>query len=428
MSLIRSLCIALTLAFCVACGGSKDTTPASSGSEAVDQTFTGTLSDGSLVTLSFGTSGVSSGNRRALSAAPRSGEAAGAVTVTGSITRPDGATVALTGTYDPATKSFSIQGGGYVFSGTYASGVIQADCTVDGTPVKLVAMMGAASAITRYCGEYATAANETGYFNLVVSGSKAFGVHGGKDYGGGSFSGTVSGAEIAMSDAEGTVIKATISGSGVTGTFTNSDGTGTFSGSVEICEGILKSAVTCTELTYSEWTTCSSEGTQTRTVASALPAGCSGGTPVVTQSCVPPPATSCELPGSNPADSIYNTLTTTATAPAAAGGTIADGIYYRTVKTKFGQTTEGPDNDGGLSQFRVVVSGSTVDVLATDDGSMRRFLATPSVAGTTLTLTVTCSTDPENPVGSTLSLGFTATESELRIYGGDNSEEVLTKQ
>jgi hypothetical protein len=47
---------------------------------------------------------------------------------------------------------------------------------------------------------------------------------------------------------------------------------------------------TCTSFTYSAWGACQPNNTQTRTVASSLPAGCTGGTPVTSQSCtyVPP--------------------------------------------------------------------------------------------------------------------------------------------
>jgi hypothetical protein len=49
-------------------------------------------------------------------------------------------------------------------------------------------------------------------------------------------------------------------------------------------------APTCTSFTYSDWSACSSGGTQTRTVASSSPSGCAGGSPVLSQSCtyVPP--------------------------------------------------------------------------------------------------------------------------------------------
>ena len=51
---------------------------------------------------------------------------------------------------------------------------------------------------------------------------------------------------------------------------------------------------TCTSFTYSAWGACQSNNTQTRTVTSSSPAGCTGGTPVTSQSCtyVPPP-TAC---------------------------------------------------------------------------------------------------------------------------------------
>jgi hypothetical protein len=41
----------------------------------------------------------------------------------------------------------------------------------------------------------------------------------------------------------------------------------------------------CTSFTYSVWGTCQSDGTQTRTTATSSPAGCTGGTPVLSQSC-----------------------------------------------------------------------------------------------------------------------------------------------
>ena len=42
---------------------------------------------------------------------------------------------------------------------------------------------------------------------------------------------------------------------------------------------------TCSSFTYSAWSACQSNDTQTRTVATSSPAGCTGGTPVVSQAC-----------------------------------------------------------------------------------------------------------------------------------------------
>ena len=52
--------------------------------------------------------------------------------------------------------------------------------------------------------------------------------------------------------------------------------------------------VACTSFTYSAWSACQSNNTQSRTVSSSSPTGCTGGSPVVTQSCTyVPPANAC---------------------------------------------------------------------------------------------------------------------------------------
>ena len=51
--------------------------------------------------------------------------------------------------------------------------------------------------------------------------------------------------------------------------------------------GTLTAGLICTSFTYSDWATCQSGGTQTRTVLNSYPTGCSGGSPVLTQSCTP---------------------------------------------------------------------------------------------------------------------------------------------
>ncbi|WP_242343506.1 cytochrome c [Anaeromyxobacter terrae] len=51
---------------------------------------------------------------------------------------------------------------------------------------------------------------------------------------------------------------------------------------------------TCTSFTYSGWGACQPDSTQSRTVLSSLPAGCTGGAPVTSQACVyTPPVTTC---------------------------------------------------------------------------------------------------------------------------------------
>ncbi len=51
---------------------------------------------------------------------------------------------------------------------------------------------------------------------------------------------------------------------------------------------------TCTSFTYSTWGACQPDNTQTRTVLTSSPAGCTGGSPVTTQACTyVPPVTTC---------------------------------------------------------------------------------------------------------------------------------------
>ncbi|MEA3444583.1 MAG: trypsin-like peptidase domain-containing protein, partial [Bacteroidota bacterium] len=55
-----------------------------------------------------------------------------------------------------------------------------------------------------------------------------------------------------------------------------------------ICvRGDLLHGIICTSFTYSDWTVCQSDGIQTRTILNSYPNDCSGGTPVLNQSCTP---------------------------------------------------------------------------------------------------------------------------------------------
>lgn len=49
-------------------------------------------------------------------------------------------------------------------------------------------------------------------------------------------------------------------------------------------------ATTCTSWTYSAWSECLASSTQTRTISSSSPVGCTGGSPVLEQACVYVPA------------------------------------------------------------------------------------------------------------------------------------------
>lgn len=63
--------------------------------------------------------------------------------------------------------------------------------------------------------------------------------------------------------------------------------------------GSSPTPTTCTSFTYSDWNACQQDGTQTRTVLSSAPAGCTGGSPMTTQACtyVPPTFSQADLVG-----------------------------------------------------------------------------------------------------------------------------------
>jgi hypothetical protein len=57
------------------------------------------------------------------------------------------------------------------------------------------------------------------------------------------------------------------------------------------CTYVPQKSLSCTSFTYNDWGACQSNNTQSRTVATSTPTGCSGGeVPVLTQSCIYTPA------------------------------------------------------------------------------------------------------------------------------------------
>jgi len=79
---------------------------------------------------------------------------------------------------------------------------------------------------------------------------------------------------------------------------------------------------TCTSWVYSGWSTCQSNGIQTRTVTSSSPSGCVGGNPVLTQSCTytPPTCTSWTYSDWSTCVNNQQTRTITSSQPANCAG------------------------------------------------------------------------------------------------------------
>ncbi len=99
---------------------------------------------------------------------------------------------------------------------------------------------------------------------------------------------TISGGTVTVTNrATGGVIFTGPLGDLASGTFTP--------GNMPAGPGTGTPPAACTSFTYSTWGACQPDGTQTRTVAGSSPAGCTGGSPVLTQACtyVPPPPSAC---------------------------------------------------------------------------------------------------------------------------------------
>jgi hypothetical protein len=60
-----------------------------------------------------------------------------------------------------------------------------------------------------------------------------------------------------------------------------------YSNIFSITNSVAPTPTTCTYFSYTGWTACSLSGTQTRTIVSSYPTGCVGGSPVLSQTCVP---------------------------------------------------------------------------------------------------------------------------------------------
>jgi hypothetical protein len=220
--------IAFTFAGCN--GGSDD-----NGSNPEVSTFQATIGG------SGGESGKLSAtiNSRITSIAflPASAASANPVTANGTLLFVGGRTVALTGTYDPASGALNLSGGGYTFAATIAAGALNGTYTNSGGGSGYMAGLDSSSgAADVYCGTY-TGTRTTppydvrGVFNLVIASNGRLTGLGVDDTGKGStVDGTLSGNSISAMTSSGTTISGTRSGNTVSGTFSEPQSSGTWSG------------------------------------------------------------------------------------------------------------------------------------------------------------------------------------------------------
>jgi hypothetical protein len=189
------------------CGGDNTTNLS-------NQTFIGTLGDGSVLTLNFGTQSGTS------------------IPLTGTLTHtPASGTVNLMGTYTVSNAGIAANGGSYTLNGTYANGTASGTYTGPSGTGAFVAFNGDSNSVTVYCGTYT--GSSMGEWNLVKKGNSVAGAYStGKLINGSVDSYNMVRFQIADDSAGNGSGSGTISGASISGTWMVGNATGNWSGNV----------------------------------------------------------------------------------------------------------------------------------------------------------------------------------------------------
>jgi hypothetical protein len=154
---------------------------------------------------------------------------------------------------------------------------------------------------------------------------------------------------------------------------------------------------TCTSFTYSSWSACTS-GQQTRTVLTSSPAGCTGGIPVLSQSCTlpvtvtitPSPASvnSCQTVTFTAAVANATNTAVTWSVQEAAGGSFTNNVYTApsTAGTYHVQATSQAD----ATAVAVATVTVTDKILSVAVAPATITVSTSGTAQFTATVTTTC--------------------------------------
>lgn len=146
-----------------------------------------------------------------------------------------GGCVAVTGTYNTDSRSFSVSGGGFTFTGTFSNGTIAGTFAGPGSAGQFVAHSDPQGTGQSFCGTYT--GDSDGIWNLVRRGTRVVGVY--NDAGGdtGQLTGTANGNGITLSFTGGSAT-GTVSGNAVSGSWQTVDGdAGTWTGTLRGCRG-----------------------------------------------------------------------------------------------------------------------------------------------------------------------------------------------
>jgi hypothetical protein len=238
--LARLMLVAFLLSSLFGCSSSSEGSSGSSGTSGTTAggvAFRGTLTakgESGVVdaTLPTGTS-IASVNPLADPVAANS--------VVATITLGGGKTFSLTGTYDAATKTLTISGGGYSLTGTLTGSTLSGTYTGPNGAGSFALQAATTGAVNVYCGTYVgTKVSGGGSWNLVQGAdNKLSGSYTETAGGSGLLSGTLAGTAITLSTTSGAVAVGTISGDTINGTYgvSATDLTaGTWTGSTGACK------------------------------------------------------------------------------------------------------------------------------------------------------------------------------------------------
>jgi hypothetical protein len=237
---VRSILV--TAAIVTALGCSSSDTPSttsssssgatsSSGGTTAGVTFRGTLTG-------KGESGVIDATLPAgtkiASLNPLDAVPAGGNTVVATLNLGGGKTVSVTGTFDAATSTLTITGGGYTLTGKLTGSTLSGTYTGPNGAGSFALQAATSGAVQVFCGTYvSTPAGEgSGTWNLVQGAdNKLSGSYTEATGGSGLLSGTLTGSAIALTVSTGGVANGTLTGDKIDGTYGESaaktDGTWT---------------------------------------------------------------------------------------------------------------------------------------------------------------------------------------------------------
>jgi hypothetical protein len=142
------------------------------------------------------------------------------LTVSGTLKVTGGATITITGTYDDATKTLTIAGGGYSFTGTLGATGITGTYTSPSGSGTFAVLSGAGS--KAYCGTYTGASS--GVWNFTINGGNLLGSYSDTKGTGGPLVGTAT--PDGAVDMPAVKAKGQVTGDTATGTYEGGTWTG----------------------------------------------------------------------------------------------------------------------------------------------------------------------------------------------------------